>query len=52
MLDIENPDYTRFPKFKEVTRVEGQLLPGDVLYIPGEKITLSIFCLLEKKYTE
>lgn len=38
VLDIENPDYTRFPKFREVTRLEGQLLPGDVLYIPGKKV--------------
>ncbi|KAG8185268.1 hypothetical protein JTE90_023881 [Oedothorax gibbosus] len=35
VIDIDNPDYSKFPKFKEAGRLEGLLLPGDVLYIPA-----------------
>ncbi|GIY25279.1 tRNA wybutosine-synthesizing protein 5 [Caerostris extrusa] len=35
VIDIENPDLEKFPKFKNVTRHECHLLSGDVLYIPA-----------------
>ncbi|XP_055944055.1 tRNA wybutosine-synthesizing protein 5-like [Argiope bruennichi] len=35
VVDIENPDFDRFPKFKNVSWHECCLLPGDVLYIPA-----------------
>jgi len=33
-VDFENPDYSKFPKFKEAKGCEAILAPGDVLYIP------------------
>lgn len=33
-VNIENPDYSRFPNFRHVTGYETMLEPGDVLYIP------------------
>ncbi|GBM71880.1 hypothetical protein AVEN_243303-1 [Araneus ventricosus] len=36
VLDIENPDFDRFPRFRNVSWHECCLLPGDVLHIPGK----------------
>jgi len=33
-VDIENPDFERFPKFKNAKSVETLLNPGDVLFLP------------------
>nr|CAI5821854.1 unnamed protein product [Callosobruchus analis] len=33
-VDFDNPDYTKFPKFKHVKGFETVVGPGDVLYIP------------------
>lgn len=33
-VDFDNPDYERFPAFKDARGVEAILRPGDVLYIP------------------
>lgn len=33
-IDIENPDYTKFPKFKDVEYFEVTLQPGEMIYIP------------------
>ena len=35
VLDIDNPDPEKFPEFYKATRYEGQLEPGDILFIPG-----------------
>lgn len=37
MVDFENPDYDRFPRFAEaeVNAVATELAPGDVIYIPN-----------------
>jgi [protein]-arginine 3-hydroxylase / protease len=34
-LDPDGPDQARFPRFREAVRVECQLAPGDVLYLPA-----------------
>ncbi len=34
-VDCENPDYERFPKFKEATVIDVCLNPGEVLFIPA-----------------
>ena len=34
-VDLENPDYERFPKFKNVKGYETILAPGEVLYMPS-----------------
>ncbi|CAF2516268.1 unnamed protein product [Rotaria sp. Silwood2] len=34
-IDVENPDYDRFPLFKDVPYLECILQPGDMLYIPS-----------------
>ena len=33
-VDFDNPDYARFPKFKEVKGFQAIVGPGDVLYLP------------------
>jgi hypothetical protein len=33
-LDIDNPEYSKFPLFKNATPHEAYLRPGDVLYVP------------------
>jgi ribosomal protein L16 Arg81 hydroxylase len=33
-VDVIQPDYGRFPRFRDVTAYETQLDPGDMLYIP------------------
>ncbi|XP_072050886.1 hypoxia-inducible factor 1-alpha inhibitor-like [Amphiura filiformis] len=33
-VNFDDPDYERFPKFKEVKALEGFINPGEVLYIP------------------
>jgi hypothetical protein len=33
-LDAEHPDYERFPRFRGVRRLEFEVEPGEVLYIP------------------
>lgn len=35
VLDINNPDLTKFPRFKCASRLVGTLLPGDILFIPS-----------------
>ena len=35
VIDIDTPDLTEFPLFDNVTRYEGLLEEGDVLFIPG-----------------
>ena len=35
VLDIDNPDLSRFPKFTEVIPYECLMEPGDVLFIPA-----------------
>ncbi|XP_060085861.1 tRNA wybutosine-synthesizing protein 5-like [Ylistrum balloti] len=35
VLDIDNPDPAKFPKFLEAHRHEGILEPGDILFIPA-----------------
>merc|ERR1712054_116779 len=34
MVDVEDPDYSRFPRFKEATGNYTMLRDGDLLYIP------------------
>ncbi|XP_018320992.1 hypoxia-inducible factor 1-alpha inhibitor isoform X3 [Agrilus planipennis] len=34
MVDFERPDYSKFPKFKDIKGCETVMEPGDVLYIP------------------
>ncbi|AOY79235.1 MAG: cupin-like domain-containing protein [Moorea sp. SIO1G6] len=34
-VDVNNVDYQAFPLFKEVTRYNAHLYPGDMLYVPG-----------------
>ncbi|CAG9854482.1 unnamed protein product [Phyllotreta striolata] len=34
MIDFDRPDYTKYPKFKNVKGCETVVGPGDVLYIP------------------
>ncbi|CAB4015110.1 Hypoxia-inducible factor 1-alpha inhibitor [Paramuricea clavata] len=33
-VDLDKPDYERFPKFRNVEALEAILEPGDVLYVP------------------
>ncbi|XP_028404234.1 hypoxia-inducible factor 1-alpha inhibitor-like [Dendronephthya gigantea] len=33
-VDLDTPDYERFPKFRNVQSIEAILEPGDVLYVP------------------
>lgn len=33
-VDLENPDYEKFPKYKDAKPVIADLGPGDVLYLP------------------
>ncbi len=35
VLDIDNPDFEKYPLFSTVKRYECQLESGDVLFIPG-----------------
>ncbi|XP_046584131.1 tRNA wybutosine-synthesizing protein 5-like [Haliotis rubra] len=35
VIDIDNPDLERFPKFPDAERHEGFLDPGDILFIPA-----------------
>lgn len=42
VLDIGNPDPEKFPKFYAATRYEGELEPGDILFIPGKMLFESI----------
>lgn len=34
-VDAENPDFKRFPKYKNATVMEVDLLPGEVLFLPA-----------------
>ena len=35
ILDIDNPDYEKYPLFLNIKRHECLLMPGDVLFIPA-----------------
>lgn len=35
-VDYENPDFERFPLFRDVTLREAVLQPGDLVFIPGD----------------
>lgn len=54
VVDVENPDLNRYPKFAEATQYRCCLLPGDVLYIPGMfNCTLTHFiCVYSQACTE
>jgi len=49
-VDLENPDYTKFPEFKNITPIKAILDAGDLLYMPpytlhyvkGETINISM----------
>jgi lysine-specific demethylase 8 len=51
-VDPENPDLQKFPRFAECPRLEYQLEPGDLLYIPrgwwhflaADNISISVNC--------
>jgi len=54
MIDVEKPDYLKFPLLKQASFVETILYPGDILYVPRKywlyrrNLTTSIsvdFCL-------
>jgi len=34
-VDCDNPDYEKFPKFREARAWEGMLNPGEILYLPA-----------------
>ena len=36
VLDVDDPDLTKYPKFAKTTRYECELEPGDILFIPGK----------------
>lgn len=50
LVDFENPDFFKFPKFKNVTPIKADLNPGDLLYLPpytlhyvrGKEINISM----------
>lgn len=42
VLDIDDPDLARYPKFADAVRVEGRLEPGDILFIPGTGDVVSL----------
>lgn len=33
-IDVANPDYAKYPKFRDATVIEVDLFPGEVLFIP------------------
>lgn len=33
-MDLDNPDFDRFPNFRQVESLEAIVNPGDILYIP------------------
>ncbi|KAK7506779.1 hypothetical protein BaRGS_00002254 [Batillaria attramentaria] len=35
VLDIDNPDLSKYPRFAHAVRMEGRLEPGDILFIPA-----------------
>ncbi|GAB6021851.1 hypothetical protein CHUAL_004423 [Chamberlinius hualienensis] len=35
VIDIDNPDLTKYPRFRDAVRYETVLRPGDVLFIPA-----------------
>ena len=43
VLNIEEPDYTKFPSFKDVTHHKGLLEEGDILFIPGKRYFQNIY---------
>ena len=43
--DIDNPDYDRFPLFRNVTAYRAVLEPGDVLFIPGSVYVMYVHFL-------
>ena len=36
VLDVDNPDLTKYPEFAKATRYECELEPGNILFIPGK----------------
>ena len=48
IIDIENTDFEKFPKFKTVDRYSCKICPGDVLFIPAlwfHNVTALNFCV-------
>lgn len=48
-VDFDNPDYKRFPKFKDVKGYETVVGPGDVLFLPMYWWDISV---LSRKWKE
>ena len=48
IIDIDNPDYQKYPLYSKARKYECQLTPGDILFIPGKKskieIIKKVFC--------
>ena len=40
VLDVDDPDEEKYPLFSKADRYEVELQPGDILFIPGEKLAL------------
>lgn len=47
-MDVENPDLEKFPRFADAMKCCIQLVlkPGDMLFIPGKFVSLSV-CVIE-----
>lgn len=44
-VDFDNPDFKRFPKFRDVKGHEAIVGPGDVLYLPVYWYVVSMLLL-------
>ena len=38
IIDIDNPDYQKYPLYAKARKYECQLTPGDILFIPGKNL--------------
>ncbi len=42
ILNVDNPDYDKYPLYLKARKYECEIIPGDVLFIPGKLIKLEI----------
>jgi tRNA wybutosine-synthesizing protein 5 len=50
IIDVDNPDLTKYPLYINAQRFETELYPGDIVFIPALWLHNVVYIILKKCY--